>query len=258
MDRPFVSDVEDFVTHFVQSANGQRVTDFLSYAPDFENADFIFKAENVLIELKCLERDIFSDEDIDRNEALLDKWLSEGVLKKVDIIPILLRRKPIPDECLIEIIKLARKTFQRVIEKANKQLQSTKEKIGMLTTQKVLMVCNDGNYFFENAVLFALLCDIVATRKEIDLDCVVYFTVNQASHISNSELDWAIWAPAYGERAGEDLQTFINDLGAKFNIFYNTHFGIEVTAHREIPELAEGAKALHDMRYIPKDVIYKK
>jgi hypothetical protein len=258
MDRPFVNDIEEFVSRFILTANGQTVVDYLKYTPDFENADFIFKDENVLIELKCLEKDIFSDEDFERNEALLEKWFSEGILNKADIIPVILGRKPIPQECLLEILKLSRRTFQKVIEKANKQLRITKEKIGNVETQKVLMICNDGNYFFDNATLISLLFNIVATRKEIDIDCVIYFTVNQSSRISNSELDWAVWVPAYNDEAREGLGTFINALGGKFNNFCNKELGIEITDHRVFPNLSEGAEAIKEMRYIPKNEIYKK
>jgi hypothetical protein len=257
MDRPFVNNVEEFFSRFILTANGQKVADYLKDPPDFENADFIIKDENILIELKCLEKDIFSDEDFERNEALVEKWFSEGILNKSDIIPVFLGRKPIPEGCLLEILKLSRRTFQKIIEKGNKQLRITKEKIGNTASQKVLMICNDGNYFFDNARLSSLLFNIVGTRNEIDLDCVIYFTVNQSSRLSNSELDWAVWIPAYGERARIGLEVFINDLSRKFNTFYNNEFGIEQTASKEFPNLDEGALAIKEMQYISKEVIYK-
>jgi hypothetical protein len=256
MERPFVKDVEGFITRFIQGASGQTVTDYLKYIPDFENADYFFQNENVLIELKCLEKDIFSDEDFERNERLVEKWFSENTLKKTDIIPIFLGRKPIPQECLLEILKLSRRTFQKIVEKANKQLRETKSKIGDIKIQKVLMICNDGNYFFDNATLFSLLCDIIGTRKEIEIDCLIYFTVNQSSQIPNSELDWAIWAPAYGENARENLELFINDLGRTFNDFYKKELKIEVSDHREYPNVKEGAESIKQMQYLPKMVIF--
>ena len=257
MERPFVDNVEDFITEFVRSTNGQLVTECLSNTPDFENADYFYKTDNIVIELKCLEKDLFSDEDLERNERLIDKWLEEKLITKADIIAIFLRKKQIPEECLLEMFKLARRTFQKIIEKANKQLKETKVKVGNTDTKKVLLVCNDGNYLFPNDLLLSLICDIIATRKEIDIDCTIYFTVNQASFIPNSDLDWGLWAPAYGENASEHLHQFVNELGRKFNKFYNDTFGIEIAEHRECPDFEGGTNAISEMNFIPKDVIYK-
>ncbi|GAB3166722.1 hypothetical protein [Telluribacter humicola] len=257
MERPFVNNVEDFITKFVHSTNGQLVSEYLNSTPDFENADYFFKSDNIIIELKCLEKDLFSDEDFERNERLIDRWIEEKLITKSDIIAIFLRKKQIPEKCLQEMFKLARRTFQKVIEKANKQLRETKTKAGNADTKKVLMICNDGNYLFPNALLFSLVCDIISTRKEIDIDCTVYFTVNQVSFIPNSDLDWGLWLPAYGENANEHLHQFINDLGLKFNNFYNDTFGIENTEYRDFPDTEVGINAISEMNYIPKDVIYK-
>ena len=258
MERPFVKNVEDFLTKFIRSVGGQRVDEVIANAQDFENADYFFPNENIVLELKTLEKDLFSDEDIERNERLIDKWFTDGILNKVDILPILLGRKKLPRACVDEIIKLCSRTFQKIIEKANKQLRETKNKLGNAETQRILMVCNDGNFFLNNQKLHALLCNILGRRKEIEIEGLVYFTVNQASVIPGSDLDWGIWVPAYGDTANDTLHLFVNDLGRKFHDFYCKELNITVTEHREYPGFEEGMKAVEETKYIPKDVIYPK
>lgn len=258
MERPFVNNVEAFITDFICSIKGELVTDSFDDAPNFDNADYILKNENIIIELKCLEKDLFSDEDLERNERLIDKWLEEKLITKADIIAIFLGKKLIPEECLKGMFKLARRTFQKIIEKANKQLRETTIRIGNNDTQKVLMICNDGNYLFPHNFLFSLICNILSTRKELDIDCTIYFTVNQTTYIPNSELDWSLWIPAYGENAKEDLDIHVNKLGQQFNVFYNKYFEIDNTEYREYPDNEEGIKAIKEMQFIPKDIIYKK
>lgn len=256
MERPFVKDIEGFVNDFIKSKNGKRVDEILRDA-NFANADYYFEDLNIFIELKTLEKDLFSDDDLERNERLLDKWISEKIISKADILAIFLRKKELPEACLQEMYQLARRTFQKIIEKANKQLHQTVEKIGNKDSQKILMLCNDGNYLFPHQLLFTLAFSIIKDRKEIDIDCAVYFTVNQTSRLPNSELEWRIWVPAYDETAHENLHPFVNELGKDFNNYYNQKFQIPVIDNKELSSFESGIEVIEKMTYVPKSHIYK-
>lgn len=258
MERPFVNDIESFITEFIISQNGKRVTDCINNGVTFENADYYLPKQDVFIELKNLEKDLFSEEDIERNERLIDKWIEEKLISKADILAIFLRKKQIPEECLQEMFSLARRTFQKITEKANKQLLQTKENIGTSKSQKILLICNDGNYLFPHHLLFTLFCSIIEDRKEIDIDCSVYFTVNQTSSIPNSDLEWRLWMPAYGTSANKDLHHFINDLGREFSNFYNSKFNLPIVEKKEYEDFILGMEEIEKMNFIPKQIIYKK
>jgi hypothetical protein len=259
-DRPFIENVEDFITEFINSVGGKTVVEKNGGECDFLNADYIFEKENVVAELKCLEKDIFSDEDFERNERLLEKWFDDGTLRKVDIIPIFLNRKQIPESCLTEINKLTRRTFQKIIHKANKQLFETKKNLGDEKTMKFLMLCNDGNYFLSHNQILSVACDLLATRKEWDIDCLIYFTVNQGSMFEFGDLDRHVWVPFYGFETEEEntISEFVNRLGRDFFKFTNDKLGIEITEHQEIADLNDGLDALAKLEYIPKDVVFRK
>ncbi len=256
MERPFVNNIESFITDFIKSRGGKRVDEIIKDF-SFENADYFFESENIFIELKTLEKDLFSDEDLERNERLIDKWLSNGTISKSDILAIFLRKKQLPETCLQEMYQLARRTFQKTIEKSNKQLSQTVEKLGDPNSQKVLMLCNDGNYLFPHHLLFTLAFSIVTDRKEINIDCVVYFTVNQTSKFPDSELDWRLWVPAYDERSAEKLSPFINTLGKEFNNYYNQQFQFPIIERKELSDFESGMKEIEKMTYVPKNIIFK-
>jgi hypothetical protein len=258
MERPFVNDIEAFITEFVKSIGGKTVIETVDKQPDFNNADFIFEKENILIELKCLEKDLFSDKDFERNERLIDKWLSEGKLRKVDMIPMMLGKKQLPKECQMELLLLCRNTLQTIIKKGNRQLRETRKQIGNEKTEKVLFICNDGNYFLSDILAFDLINHIHALLPESEIDCFVLFTVNQTSRIPNSEIDWSCWMPAYGSKASDNLCSFINDFGKRFHEFYNFKFNITNSEHRVYNDPTTGYEAIREHKHIPKEIIYKK
>jgi hypothetical protein len=258
MERPFVNDIESFFTEFVITQKGKRVTDLNCGEIKFENADYYFQEQDIFIELKNLEKDLFSDEDLERNERLVDKWIEEKLISKSDILAIFLRKKQIPEECLQQLFNLTRKTFQRIIEKANKQLKQSKEILGTPNSQKIVMICNDGNYLFPHHLLFSLFCSIIEDRKEIDIECSIYFTVNQTSRIPDSDLDWRLWMPAYSPLAAENMHLFVNDLGRAFNDFYNTKFDMQFVEKKEYEDFNLGMSEIEKMKFVPKEIIYKK
>jgi hypothetical protein len=257
MERPFVNNVDKFLSEFIKSMGGALVSEVLPIEPGFKNCDYYFEAENVLAELKCLEKDIFSDEDYERNERLIDKWLTKGIIKKIDLVPLLLKRKEVPQECLMEVLNLCRRTYETAIEKAHKQLKQTNEKLGNEKTQKVLFICNDGNYFLDDEKAYRLICTILAIRQEWNIDCFVLFTINQVSRVPGSDLDFSFWAPCYGDKAPDDLQSFINRLGTAFNEYYNKKFNIVETIHCKFDDVDSGLKAIGEQKHIPKNIIYK-
>lgn len=214
--------------------------------------------ENILIELKCLEKDLFSDKDYERNERLLDKWMTDGIIRKVDIIPIMLGKKQLPTECSDELLQLCRNTFQTIIKKANRQLRETKKKIGNTKTENVLLICNDGNYFLSDIAMYEVMNHVLASIPELEIDCFVLFTVNQTSRVPDNDIDWSFWAPSYNTKATDQLNAFINDFGKYFYDFYNSKFGLVNSEHIEYDNVNTGLEAIKKQKHIPKEIIYKK
>src|ERR1700752_622499 len=168
MERPFVSNVEEFVNDFIKSVGGELVGDKIKLEDSVKNCDYFFEKENVLAELKCFEKDMFSEEDSERNERLIDKWLNEGLINKTDFIQMFLGKKHLPQECMMELLMLWRRYYETAIKKAHKQVTSTNKLLGNSSTKKVLFLCNDGNYFLSDVHAFRTISLLLAMNQEWD------------------------------------------------------------------------------------------
>lgn len=257
MERPFVNDVEGFMTEFIKSVGGETVTSIVGPSPDFDNADYYFKKENVLIELKCFEKDPFSKEDADKSVRFMVKWLEKGLIKVEDVFSYTNGSMRLPEECIQDMVQSCRRTFEEAIRKGNRQLRETKKRIGNEKTLKALLLCNDGNYFLTEKGTFDVINDIFASRKDLETDCFILYTINQVSRMPNDETDWMLWYPSYHIGAPDVLCAFINWLGIEFNNFYNAKFGITNAAAMDHKDKESAEKTLKEQSYVPKTIIYK-
>ncbi len=56
-------DVEFHFNTFVKDFGSSLIADQLKQPPTFKNADYIFEADKVIVELKCLKKNIFEDKN---------------------------------------------------------------------------------------------------------------------------------------------------------------------------------------------------
>lgn len=66
---------------FIYHAGGIKVKDLLTGTPDFDNADYYFKADDVLVELKILRTEFTqTPEHLEKFEKIMLDWLNDGRL----------------------------------------------------------------------------------------------------------------------------------------------------------------------------------
>lgn len=145
MNRPQRIPVEPTFDEFVCGFGGSKVLDLLALRADLRgspplNADYLFPADNVIAELKCLEEDTFSpDEFKEVFRSLMDDWQRRGVLPwHLFGGPIVVQSRDLPLVCQLELEKLISGTLRNVIKKANKQIRVTKETLNLPDTQGLL------------------------------------------------------------------------------------------------------------------------
>lgn len=259
--RPEIVNVETFFNEFVEYFGGELISKNENNLTDRENADYLFKDQNVIAELKCFQKDLFnSEEDIPRLFSYFEKWEKKGLIHSGDILKIIFGSKQIPKECYVDLLESCSKTIDRALHKANKQIIESKRTLEMPNAKGIVLLCNDGNYFIQNDKFLGLIANMMG-RKYLDseIDAFVYFTLNQVSTIPNSELDWNIWAPAYRNENDNLLSNFINELGFKFqNDFYTKKTGIEPSDKIITDDFEKGMNAIKSMKHIPKEIIYNK
>ena len=73
-------DTEQFFDEFVKSVGGELIKKRFTKPPTFNNADYYFKEQNVIIELKSLKKEFFinSPQRERKIQILFDQWFNRG------------------------------------------------------------------------------------------------------------------------------------------------------------------------------------
>ena len=201
-------DIEKTFSEFVENYGGQCIEKLIPKNPDFKNADFIFREEKLIAELKCLKKNQLEDDNFHHKvEQVISKWVKRGKISGEQLKNWRLGNTLLSSELYTDIIKITRPLIEDALRKAKHQLSETKSYFHVPDYFCVVLVANDGNYALQNREMYWLIGNILSLSKFKD-SCIngyVYFTVNLTSRIPDSNLDWTIWSPAYNGDNNEEL-----------------------------------------------------
>lgn len=215
-------DIETLFSKFVEEVGGELIEKLLPASPTFENADYLFREDSVIIELKCLQNDFPSNSEFkDKIENLYMKWLKERSLPYKAIF----NSNKLPKRNKQEILKLYKEPIKRVIKKASRQLKATAKYFEIKNSRKLLLIASDGLYSIEPGLLLSILGGIL--RREFSgIDGFVFFTVNRYVNIPNNNYACELWVPYYSVNSSKtDIVEFVNSLGRKWGDFISEHIG---------------------------------
>lgn len=268
LQRPFFPDVEKLFSEYVEFYGGKIVENLDENNTDKFNADYFFDSPLIVAELKTFQKDIFSiEEDFSRIQELYGKWLSSKKMTQKQFREHAFKGKPLPKKCLQDLIERGSKTIERAIQKANKQIESTKKTLNCEQSNGIIFLINDGNYFFTNEGFLNIIANLINRKfKESSFDVIIYLTINQATYKEDSELNYNIWVPIYtkvdenGETIVSDkLHSFVNAFGEKFlTEFLTIKTGHKPKEFKQIESFEDSFKEFEKHTFIPKDVIFKK
>lgn len=268
LERPFFHDVEGLFSEYVEHYGGIVVDKLDDNKTDRQNADYLFAVPEIVAELKTFEKDVFSEpDDVPRLIELFEKWIAKGFMTEEDLREYSFRGTQLPPKCMEDLIERASKTIERSIHKANKQIEETKKTFNKHNANGILILINDGNYFFTNQGFLIVISNLIGRKfKDSSFDVIIYLTINQATYKEDSELDHIIWVPIYTkvDKQGEtivsdELHSFVNAFGEKFlTEFLPLKTGQAPKKYQQIESLEESMAELSKHKFIPKDVIYKK
>src|ERR1700730_2973750 len=88
--------VESSISAFVDSFGGERVEHLMPNANPPGQADYVFRKQGAVLELKCLEQNLFSSAYADKLAVLVRKWIGQGLIPRGDDVTIGLRTVPGP------------------------------------------------------------------------------------------------------------------------------------------------------------------
>jgi hypothetical protein len=187
---------------FVESVGGELI-DTLITTPGVEQADFLFRKENVVIELKVLETEFMSGETMQKR---IGRAFSSHPGSDPGDPHQPLRR---------ELLTIFGAPLQRIVKKANRQIRSTVQELGLSGAQG-LVVCVNNNFRAPPPMLvMGLLCDALGGAHYNSIHGLIYQT-NHYVELPTSPYAHLLWVPAYSERANEALVSFVDNLGRKW------------------------------------------
>jgi hypothetical protein len=195
---------------FIYHAGGIKVKDLLTETPDFNNADYYFKADDVLVELKILQTEFAqTPEHLEKFEKMMLDWLNDGRLTEAQCTG----QAPPPGDFIRAHMQMLREPIQRITNKANKQIKQTKEKLGLTTAKGIVLYLIDGFYQADPNLTITLIGDPL-TRHMTSVDGYVVFSLRKKISIPDDSFDRFFWDPKYRNGDNVKLSEFVNRLGA--------------------------------------------
>ncbi len=212
MDKTEQIKIEASFDSFVRSIGGVVLKDEVGCSPPFENADYILHNHQIVAELKCLEDNKLDDPVyMGKIDALWQKWRSLGLVKGDTPERILLNE--LPQQCAREIVSVASRPLQRIIEKANRQIRQTKVALNLPSYKGLLFLANDGNYANPPPTLNQLIGGVLS-KGFTSIDCYVLFTVNMVAQVPEVDIPCTLWMPSFRSEADSipaDVMAAIRD-----------------------------------------------
>jgi hypothetical protein len=137
--------LEVFFNAFVRSIGDERVEALINLKNPPANADYFFRSQNVIVELKTLKKEVFGENHRQKTTELFAGWHRRGLLAvfgtaRVDMAQL-------PPVCQQEWLSLLGRPVQKnVLGAANAQIRATKRLLNLPDAKGVLLVASDGNF----------------------------------------------------------------------------------------------------------------
>lgn len=187
--------VESAFADFVRRYGGEVVEDIVGSSPDFRNADYLFRSNGVVAELKRLVEDKSEDENIQRKiQQKFDRWMDDGTIGPI-YGGVRIQSNTLPEKCQRELIDVYKPPIQRRVIKANKQIKATLNRFRIENGKGLLIIVNDGNYALEADAVLYLVNQILGERFR-QINSVAYCTVNMFAASPMTLKPTLLWANA--------------------------------------------------------------
>src|SRR5664280_1621304 len=185
------------MNRYVRNFGGSLVTDMLgTTSPPFPNADYVFRVENIVAELKCLCEDKTDDEKLQASiQKLFDGYVDRGLIPNPGYGKFVVQSKDLPVELQNDLYRILARPIKRRLDKANKQIKRTKEHLKMDSAHGLVLLANDGNFKLEPAQ-FAHAVNVALGNDFSAIDNLVLFTVNMLATVPKMERHALVWMSA--------------------------------------------------------------
>lgn len=222
---------------FVKAFGGELVSDLITGSNPPENADYLFRKQGFIAELKALENETFGESYKRRLGELIVSWTERRLLLIYGKdVPLSLRG--IPPECQQEWIELLAKRIQRVFAKASSQIGATKSLLGLPDAKGVILLASDGNVDLQPADVWSLLLRINAKKhpdgsfQYSNIDGMTYFNPRMPVSVPALPERAIFWICGFRKPGDESVADFLGQVGTAWHDFLARETGQVVKRYR--------------------------
>jgi hypothetical protein len=186
-------DVESMLTEAITSIGGIPVRSIVGTNPTFANADFLFAADKVIAELKCLDVDqIWQEKTVEKaSTAYLDEVLaSRGALVVGDQVRT--TDKTASPTFIRKIRQLYEDPLKAAVKKANKQIKETRKALDLCDHKGLLIIANNNNTALDPRHARELIFRLFSKESFSGINSVLYLTAGQPVLVEGWKLGHAI------------------------------------------------------------------
>ena len=221
-ERPAPIDVEATFDEFVRDFGGYKISGLIEEKSAMpQNADYLFREQNVVAELKTLSG-IFAGPDAPKQ--LVKAYVDAGSTRS-ELMGLLWRAEPIPEPVKLLVEKRIRRSLEKRIRKARKQLRHSKLLFGNDGTKALIIFAMDQVPLFGHSAMLANIAKVMADNSS-DPDTDDDLNPNTPTQMQQPGMEFAGWHPFYRDDVvNKELSQFVNLLGNRWLTFYAQKIG---------------------------------
>ena len=230
--------VEEVFSDFVEEYGGV-VLDRLADRPKGLNADYIFHDGGVVAELKILKDDPYRNKDFLKS---LDKkkreWVRKGYIS-VSALNAVTRLGQLPEQCYRDAEKLYIRPLITHVEKANRQIKSTKKEFNLVDYKGLLILVSDGNFLLDPKNIRKALGNLFASGRYSAINTVSYLTINVLTTRPSDPTQSRLWTNLFRNADNMDGEVpiwFLDSLFDKWATHLSDVTGIHLNKISEVNE----------------------
>jgi hypothetical protein len=199
---PLLAD-EPHWNEFVAEFGGELVAPLIKRA-GVQNADYLFREQRVIAELKILQTEFFDPLLIRIGQAAA-KLIQDPTDEAFDLF----------ERFLVSTLEAP---LKRIIKKANRQIKETKGVLGLPNHRGIILCINDGFVGIPPSIVSEIIFGMLKGSSYTNTRCIVYLT-NHLVKFADDDEPALLWWTQYNGRPPEDLMMFVDKLGEEWSLF---------------------------------------
>lgn len=221
MKRP--TPLQPIIDPFVRDFGGEVIADLIGNVNPPRNADYLFRTDGVIAELKSLETNSFGESFRGKMRALMADWQRRRLLIVYGRTQVQIRR--LSPVCQAEFLEVFGNPLRRVLRNADDQIHETKALLNMSQAKGLLIVASDGNQDLVPYDIWFVLTRLLQKKHEdgrprfSHIHALAYCNPRMLVRLPGSGQPTFLWLSGSRRNDDHELQSFLNRLSQAWFVY---------------------------------------